>query len=273
MPDGALCVYVSPMRPNPLRTACNNSEPALGCWLSVPSSVTAEVVANVGFDYVCVDMQHGLIGYSDLVPMLQGLATSNTTATVRVPWNEPGIIGKVLDAGAMAVIVPMINTAEEAEAAVTRAMYAPRGSRSSGPIRCQPLEGPEYSEVANDHVMVIPMIETTEAVENIDGILSTEGVQAIYVGPMDLGVSMGLGRGTTDPAFFEALDHIVERGNANGVVPGIHATPETAADRLERGFKMVTMHTDLASMRLTLVDTLSAGRGVEVHDAGAGGGY
>lgn len=261
------------MRINPLRDALSNSTPALGCWLSVPSSVTSEVAGKVGYDYCCIDMQHGLIGYSDVVPMLQGLSMSDTTATVRVPWNEPGIIGKVLDAGAMAVIVPMVNTAEECEAAMRRGMYAPRGSRSSGPIRAQPLEGPEYAEVANDHVLIIPMIETVEAVENIDAILSVDGVRAIYVGPMDLGVSMGLGRGTTDPSFFETLDHIAERCAAHGVVAGIHANPETTADRIQRGYNMVTMQADLLSMRLGLVDALSLGRGIEIEDAGAGGGY
>ncbi len=261
------------MRPNPLRDAFANSTPALGCWLSVPSSVTAEVAGKIGFDYVCIDMQHGLIDYSDVVPMLQGLSNGGSTATVRVPWNEPGIIGKVLDAGAMAVIVPMVNTGDEAEAAISRGMYAPRGARSSGPVRAQPLEGPDYAEVANDHVSIIPMVETVEAVENIDAILSTDGVQAIYVGPMDLGVSMGLGRGTTDPSFFDALDHIAERCKAHGVVAGIHAAPETTADRIERGYNMVTMHAELAAMRLTLIDTLSLGRGSVVEDQGAGGGY
>lgn len=261
------------MRPNPLREAFAAKTPAIGCWLSVPSSVTAEVAANVGYDFVCIDMQHGLIDYSAMVPMLQALSLGNTTATVRVPWNEPGIIGKVLDAGAMAVIVPMVNTAEQAEEAVQRGMYAPRGARSSGPIRAQPLEGPEYADVANEHVSIVPMIETVEAVENIDAILSTDGVDAIYVGPMDLGVSMGLGRGTTDPSFLEALDHIVERCEANGVVPGIHCTPETITDRIERGFRMAVATTELSAMRLNLVDALSIGRGAEVEDRGKGGGY
>lgn len=273
MPEVGVRVYVSFMRFNPLRNAIENSTPALGCWLSIPSSVTAEVVGRVGFDYCCIDLQHGLIDYSDAVAMLQALSLSETTATVRVPWNEPGIIGKVLDAGAMAVIVPMVSTAEECEAAISRGMYPPRGARSSGPIRVQPLEGPEYAEVANDHVLIIPMIETVAAVENIDAILSVEGVQAIYVGPMDLGVSMGLGRGTTDPSLFEAFDHIAERCAAHGVVAGMHAAPDTTADRIERGYQMVTMQTDLMSMRTGLVDVLSAGRGIEVDDAGAGGGY
>ena len=146
----------------------------------MPSPVTAEVIAQTGYDYCCIDMQHGLIGYSEALVMLQSLSLANTTATVRVPWNEPGIIGKALDAGAMAVIVPMVNTAEDAELAVQRSMYAPRGSRSSGPVRAEPLEGPEYAEMANDHVQVIPMVETTEAIENLDAILATPNVDTIY---------------------------------------------------------------------------------------------
>jgi len=261
------------MRQNPLREAFAAGTPAIGCWLSGPSSITAEIAANVGYDFVCIDLQHGLIDYSTMLPMLQAISLANTTAAVRVPWNEPGIIGKVLDAGAMTVIVPMVNTAEEAEQAIVRGMYAPRGARSSGPTRAQPLEGPDYAEVANDNVLIVPMIETVEAVDNIDGILSTDGVDAIYVGPMDLGVSMGLGRGTVDPSFIEALDHIVERCNAHGVVPGIHCVPETITDRIERGYRMTVATTELSAMRLGLVDALSLARGVVVEDTGAGGGY
>jgi len=258
------------MRPNQLAETLSSGGVAVGAWLSIPSGVTAEVVANVGFDYVCIDMQHGLIGYTDMVPMLQALSLGDTTATVRVPWNEPGIIGKVLDAGAMAVIVPMVNSGPQAEQAIERGFYAPRGSRSSGPIRAQPIEGPEYAEVANDHVRLIPMIETVEAVDNIDEILSTENVDTIYVGPADLGVSMGLGRGTTDPSFFEALDHIVERCGHHQVFPGLHCTPANIEGHIERGFRMVTAHTDLNAMRLGLVDALSLGRGAGVEDAGGG---
>lgn len=254
------------MRPNPLRTQIASSEPALGCWLSAPSSVNAEFVASIGYDYVCVDMQHGLIGYADLVPMLQALSTTTTTATVRVPWNEPGVIGKVLDAGAMAVIVPMVNTVEEAEAAMRRGKYPPRGDRSSGPTRVMPLEGADYPEVANEHVLIIPMIETVQAVENIDGILSVEGVEAIYVGPMDLGVSMGLGRGTTDPAFFDAIDHIAHRCAEHRVVAGIHATPETTTDRVARGYGMVTVDTELLAMRRSLVQSLTSARGASAAE-------
>ena len=261
MSDNSGCVYVCTMRPNPMRERFAESKPALGCWLSAPSSVAAEFVGPIGFDYVCIDMQHGLVGYSDLIPMLQALSLSNTTATVRVPWNEPGIIGRALDAGAMAVIVPMVNNAEEAETAVRRGKYPPRGDRSSGPTRVMPLEGPEYAEVANDHVLIIPMIETVEALENLDEILSVDGVDAIYVGPMDLGVSMGLGRGTTDPKFFDALDLISERCRAHGVIAGIHATPGVTVERISRGYGMVTVHSDLLAMTSSLTQSLAKCRG------------
>lgn len=256
-----MCTSLTLVRDNPLRDAIAGQAVAVGGWLMTPSSVTAEISARIGFEYCCIDMQHGLIGYSDAVTMLQALSLGNTTATIRVPWNEPGIIGKVLDAGAMAVIVPMVNTAEQAEQAVRRSMYAPRGDRSSGPVRAEPLEGPEYAEVANDHVLAIPMIETTQAVENLDAILSTPDVRAIYVGPMDLGVSMGFGRGTTDPTFFDTLDHIVARCNAHGVTPGIHAQPGNITDMLDRGFRMVTAQTDISALRAGWNEALSAAHG------------
>lgn len=261
------------MRVNPLRDALRDGSVAVGSWLMAPSSITAEVTTRIGFDYCCVDMQHGLIGYSDALLMLQALSLGETTAAVRVPWNEPGILGKVLDAGAMAVIVPMVNTADQAEQAVRRSMYAPRGDRSSGPVRAEPLEGPEYSKVANDHVQVIPMIETTEALENLDDILATPNVDAVYVGPMDLGVSMGLGRGTTDPSFFAALDRIVERCAAHDVTPGIHANPANIAGMIDRGFRMVTAQTDLSAMRLGLTEALTAGRRDNTKPAGHSEGY
>ncbi len=260
------------MRPNPLLDSIRSRQVAVGVWLSTPSSVTAEVAARVGFDYACVDMQHGLIDYSDAVPMLQALTLGGATPTVRVPWNEPGIIGKVLDAGAMAVIVPMVNTAEDAAAAMASGKYAPQGSRSSGPIRVAPVEGAEYADVANDHVQIIPMVETVEAVGNIDAILSTPGVEAIYVGPADLAVSMGLKRGTDDPSFFENLAHIVAKCEEHGVTPGIHCFPHTIEGQLERGFRMVTAQSDLGAMTAALTDVLSHARGESI-DADTSSGY
>lgn len=237
------------MRPNPLRKRWSASEPALGAWLSVPSSVTAEAVAAVGFDYVCIDMQHGLVDYSDTVGMLQALSTGAATSAVRVPENQFAHIGKALDAGAMAVIVPMVNSVEEAEAAVSAARYVPEGSRSFGPTRATAVEGSDYYERANADVALIPMIETVAAVESIDAILEVDGVEAIYVGPADLGISMGLTPGRDEPEFLDALDVIVGACNRHDVVPGIHATTAVAGDRLARGFRMVTITTDIGAVR------------------------
>ena len=248
------------MRANPTRDKWKAGELALGGWLSLPSSISAEIMAATGFDYVCVDMQHGLIDFSDLVPMLQGLTTGTCTPFVRVPQNLPGHIGKALDAGAMGVIVPMVNTVEECEAAVAAARYAPVGNRSFGPARAGAVQGADYWDRANADVAVIPMIETVHAVEAIDDILAVPGVDAIYVGPADLSVSMGFNPRSNEPAFLSTLDEIVAACNRHGVVPGMHATTATAQDRIDRGFRFVTVTADMSSLRTKVAEDLASVR-------------
>ncbi len=245
------------MRPNPLLDRFAASEVALGAWLSVPSSIAAETVAVTGFDYVCVDMQHGLVDYSDSVLMLQAITTGSSTPLVRVPENQSGHIGKALDAGAMGVIVPMVNSVEECEAAVRAARYAPEGSRSYGPTRVRSVEGADYYEHANRTVAVIPMIETVAAVEAIEGILAVEGVDAIYVGPGDLSISLGLPPANEEPEFHAALDTIVAACERHDVVPGIHTTPTGAADRIRRGYRMLTVTADLVALRTKVAADLA----------------
>ena len=249
------------MRPNPLREKFASGEPALGGWLGIPSSVSAEVMAMAGLDYVCIDLQHGLHDYSDAVPMLQALSLGTSTATVRVPWNEPGIIGKVLDAGAMAVVVPMVNSRAECEAAVAATKYAPEGARSYGPIRALPLEGLDYFAEANANVTCIPMVETRQAVEAIDDIVTVPGVDAVYVGPSDLAISLGHAPGTDADEFYEALDAIVAGCERHGIVAGIHATAATAAERVERGFRMVTVSADMVALRNAITSDVATARG------------
>src|SRR5438552_18491508 len=123
------------MRPNGVREAWAAGRPALGAWLTIPSAFAAEIVAHSEFDWVCVDMQHGVIDDQQMVAMLQAVSSTAVTPLVRVPWNEPGIIGKTLDAGARGVIIPMVNTVAEAERAVWSCRYAPDGGRSYGPLR------------------------------------------------------------------------------------------------------------------------------------------
>ena len=197
----------------------------LGFWLSLPSFVSAEITARQPVDYVCVDLQHGVNDYLSRASMIQAIELCGGTPIARVPWNEPGIIGKVLDAGAHGVVVPMVNTREQAEAVVRSVRYAPAGSRSWGPVMAG-MRHDDNRAWADAHVATIPMIETVEAIDNLDEILSVPGVDAIYVGPADLSISLGLEpvRQRRQPVFDDALTTIVAACQRHGVVPGIHAT-------------------------------------------------
>ncbi len=246
-----------------LRELWNDGESTLGGWLSLPNSVTAEATARVGFDHVCIDAQHGVVSYSDIVAMVQAILLGGSRPIVRVPWNEAGKIGKVLDAGAHGVIVPMVNTVEEAKAAVRACRYAPEGARSYGPTAAGMRVDGAYADWARDNVVVIPMIETMQAVDNLDDILAVEGIHAIYVGPADLSLTLGLPPGNNDdsPAFVAALDAVVQACNKAGVIPGIHASGELAARRLAMGFRMVTVGTDLVAMKAGLQSDLAKASG------------
>src|SRR5258708_16991239 len=173
-------------RPNGVREAWREGRAVINSWLGIPSSFSDEVMANMGWDSLVVDMQHGLIDYQVMVTMLQGISTSNTPPLVRVPWNDPAHIQKALDAGAYGIVCPMINNRAEAEKFVSSMRYAPLGSRSSGPIRASLYGGADYHAKANDIVIAFGMIETVEAVENLDQILSVNRLDAVYVGPQGL---------------------------------------------------------------------------------------
>lgn len=219
----------------------------LGTWLSMPTTHAAEITSRAGFDYVCIDMQHGISDYQIAVSMLQAIELGGQgTPIVRVPWNEPGIIGRMVDAGARGVIVPMCNSLAEAQAAVDAVKYPPMGARSFGPIMIGAREGAGYFDRANDITACIPMIETRAAVEALDDILALDGVDAIYVGPADLSISYGYGPGYSDDnAEYKAvLEHIVERCTAHGKPAGIHSTASLAGDRRAKGYRMQTISGD-----------------------------
>lgn len=259
------------MRENTLKTAWNAGNQTLGLWLATAEPVAVEQLGAVGFDYTCLDLQHGLIDYQNVVPALQAQQGSDSIPIARAPWNEPGIIGKLLDAGVMGVIIPMVNTVAEAEQAVAACRYAPQGSRSFGPTRAGVALGAPYFEEANAQVACIPMIETVTALENLDDIAKVEGIDALYVGPADLGISLGLGPGSdnADPSFQDAINHILAACEANGLAPGIHSVPGLVQKRLSQGFKMVTVTSDLGAVTAGARNALSVARG-EV-ESGAGG--
>jgi len=225
-------------------------ETGVGLWLALPDSSVAENLATLDPAYLVVDMQHGLIDYSDVRHLFQAAQRSSATPLIRVPWNEPGIIGKVLDAGAMGVIIPMVNSAEEAARAVSACFYSPKGSRSHGPVRAGIALGDGYAAEANNQVACIPMVETVEAVENIDEILAVPGIDAIYVGPADLSRTLGLAPlgDHDDPSFVDAIDTVLAACRRAGIPAGIHANPTLVNKRRQQGFQMVTATSDLLAL-------------------------
>lgn len=257
------------MRPNPLRARWAAGEPAIGGWLTIPNQLTAEMTAAADLDYVCIDMQHGLIDYSDVVHMLTAVTAGGVTPIVRVPENSIANISTALDAGAIGVIVPLVNTVEEAASVVSACRYPPAGERSYGAIRAAAVEGPDYYDRANDEVVCIPMIETVEAVDDLDDILSIPGIDVAYVGPSDLSISMGYWPGTAAAPFLAMLDRIVEACDRHGVVPAIQASPSTAADRLARGFRMVTVVTDILAYRVSVDLAIAQARGTDPGGPGS----
>jgi 4-hydroxy-2-oxoheptanedioate aldolase len=195
-------------------------------------------------------MQHGVIDYQAAVGILQAINTTEMVPFVRVPWNEQGIIGKMLDAGAMGVIIPMVNTVAEAKAAVASCRYFPQGARSFGPTRVGVHAGRDYYSRANEEIACIPMIETQEALDNLDDILSVPGIDAVYVGPADLSITLGLPPSADNdaPIFNDALKKIVDACKKHGVTPGIHASAALARKRRETGFQLITVGSDMGGM-------------------------
>ena len=235
------------MRENRLRTLWQAGQAVVNGWLAVPSSFSAEVMAHQGWDSLTVDLQHGVVDYQAMVGMLQAISTTATVPVVRVPWLEPGALMKALDAGAYGVICPMVNTREDAQKLVAYTHYAPRGTRSFGPVRATLYGGADYPQKANDTIVTFAMIETAQALDNLDAILSVEGLDAIYIGPSDLSLALGCRPvfDDVDPPVQQAIEHILARAKAHGLRAGIHnGAPEVAKARVAMGFDFVTMGSD-----------------------------
>lgn len=236
------------LAPDRLRRVWNDGGTALGIFLFTRlDSVAVEALAKIDYDFVCIDLQHGMMSYDDMVATFALLGLGNATPIVRVPANDAASIGRVLDAGAIGVIVPMVNSADDAQRAVAACRYAPAGVRSYGPIRARIAYGNDYVDTANDRVICIPQIETAEAVDNADAILAVPGVGAVYVGPTDLSLSYGLPPTLDNPEPFPSLlARIAVAAKRHGVVPAVHASTALAAARHAAGFRMITIANDLA---------------------------
>lgn len=239
------------MRPNKIKQMWRDGQQATMGWLSISHSFTAEVMARQGFDALCVDLQHGTIEMGDVVPLLQAISQTETTPIVRVAWNEPAAIMRALDLGAYGVIVPLINNAEEAAQAVSACRYPPVGMRSSGPIRALQYGGADYQANANDEIILMAMIETKEGIANLDSICATPGIDAIYIGPADLSLALGLAPrpDNPDPLHLATCDKILETAHRHGIKCVMHcASAAFAAGAIKRGFDMVMLTSDIACL-------------------------
>jgi 4-hydroxy-2-oxoheptanedioate aldolase len=239
------------MKPNNLKKLLAEGKRTVNGWVSIPSSFAAEIYAAQGFESVALDMQHGALDINDVVPLLQAICLSDATPMARVPWNNPADIMRVLDAGAYGIICPMINTKKEAEALVQAGRYAPMGARSIGPFRAAHYAGADYPQHANNEILLIAMIETTEAVKNLDEILAVKGLDGVYVGPGDLSISMGHPP-TLDPSdkgVLAAIAEIAKKTRAAGKIAGVHTDgAATAAKRYAEGYQFCTLLNDIRVM-------------------------
>jgi 4-hydroxy-2-oxoheptanedioate aldolase len=236
------------MRPNHLRQIWNEGRPVINGWCSIGSAFVAEAMASQGWDALTIDTQHGVIGYSEMLAMLQAVSASGVTPLVRVSWNAPGEIMRALDAGAYGVICPMINSRAECEAFVGACRYPPAGYRSYGPTRAAVYAGADYAQGANAEMLAFAMIETAEGLANVEEIVATPGLDGVYIGPSDLSLSLGgqPSQDSQDPTLLAAFGRIVAACKAAGVRVGVHTTSVAYAQQMiARGFDLVTVGADM----------------------------
>jgi 4-hydroxy-2-oxoheptanedioate aldolase len=232
---------------NPLRALWAEGRCAVNGWLAVPSVLSAEAMARAGWDALTIDLQHGMADYTAMTAMLATVNQTPTFPMVRVPWNDPADIMRALDAGALGVICPMIETAEDAARFASACLYPPAGRRSFGPIRARLVHGDGYPAVANDMVLPLAMIETREAVNQLDAIAATPGLAGLYIGPSDLSSALGFGPGfdRREPELMDVIRRIRDAAKANGLAACIHCgAPAYAAEMAREGFDLVTIGSD-----------------------------
>jgi 4-hydroxy-2-oxoheptanedioate aldolase len=240
-------------------------ETVVGYWVVLDSPTSTERLARIGYDYVALDGQHGVFGYSGMLAALTAVdAAGRAVGIVRVTGNDAATIGRALDAGAVGVIVPLVNSPEEAARAVAACRYPPVGIRSYGPARPLPQVGPRPADV-NDAVILLAMIETAEGLANVEAIAATPGLDGLYIGPTDLTIALG-GARPDDPsvadAFEAALVRIRRACEDNGIAAGMHTrSGEEAAGRISDGFTLVTVSGDLTHLEASARAHLAVVRG------------
>jgi 4-hydroxy-2-oxoheptanedioate aldolase len=255
------------MSPNPILAKWRAGEPTLGGWMVTADPQVAEFMAQAGFDEICVDQQHGLADQSTIGALFRAIELHGVAPTTRVPANDAAAIGKALDLGALAIVVPMVNDADEAAHAAAACHYPPSGRRSVGPIRGIQARTSHRLEGLDDVACVV-MVETSEGFRNVDAIAATPGVDCIYIGPGDLAIGLGLSAWSEDwspeeaDLHAETIRRVLEACRRHEVVPGIHTGAGATARRYrEQGFQMITVANDLGLLQLGGAVELAIARG------------
>ena len=244
------------MRVNHVKQRLQRGEPSIGTWISLPSPEAAEQISQLPFDWLVIDAEHNPVDIRTLAQMFVAMTNTGIAPMVRIPWNSPENFKRVLDAGAWGVVVPMVNTREEAEQAVAATRYYPDGNRSVGGGRHAisfGTSGAEYYRNANEQVLLVAQIEHIDGVNNADEILSVPGIDACFIGPNDLAASMGHGLGvsleTDIPEVVQAIEHIRDTCIKHGVATGIHTSGAEAVNRrISEGFQFCAMASELRYM-------------------------
>lgn len=236
------------MRANPLKQKIEAGEGLLGSWLSVAHPTVAEVMGQAGYDWLIADMEHGLLSLDTVLQLIQVVDSTPAASLVRVPWNDQVVIKQVMEMGPKGLIIPLVNSAAEAEDAVRAASYPPRGIRGIG---CQRAAGfgasfTDYLQHANEHLFIGVQIEHVRAVENVEAIAAVDGVNLLFIGANDLSASMGLVGQPGHPRVQEAIVRVLEVGRRSGVAVGLMAAdPDDASRRFAEGFQFVGIGHDV----------------------------
>jgi 4-hydroxy-2-oxoheptanedioate aldolase len=242
------------MRPNPVKRALKDGQPAVGTWLSLGSITAARFMARAGFAWLTVDIEHSLVDWETATHMFATIADAGCTALARVPSNRHDHIKRILDNGAHGVVVPMVNSRTEAEEAVSAVLYPPAGTRSvGGSVHALNFQSSanDYYAHANEELLIVLQCEHIRAVEDADKIFSVPGIDAIFVGPNDLAASMRGkdGKGPTADATSQAMKHILETCKKYKVPAGVHVgNADEANHRIAEGWQFIAIASELKMM-------------------------
>ena len=249
-------------------------KPSIGTWISVGHPDVSMYLADLGFDWLVCDMEHGPFGPETYHFMVQAMLYNrkNCMPMARIPWNDLIWAKKAMDAGATGLVIPRVETAEMARETIRIMKYPPQGERGAGP-RLAAFHDPDYFDTVNEESLVVVMIETQRGLDNIDEIFAVEGVDACFVGPSDFTLDMGIHRQYTHPRFKDALDRIVKAGEEHGVAPGMHCQttpgPTNINNAIEQGFKFCAVSSDVGFLRVAATDAINGVKGWKASEVDA----